>query len=185
MAGEGDAAKTEMTGDSQGQAVDLFAAGRRGRDMRGESFAVEPDAELVERKFGRGRPKGATSIATRQRLELFQRIGGDPLLTSARILAMSLDELQGWLGCTRLEAAQFQQRERFEAMPYVMSKAPVDLNLTKTTTGLHLHFPAPPGAVSAGGGVLALFDQAAALAGDGVIEGVFEDESDDAANSKG
>lgn len=143
-------------------------------------MAVEPDQ--VEARFGAGRPAGSRNLASLQRLELFQRIGGDPILAAARILAMPLAELAGMLGCTIFEAAQFQQKERWEAMPYVMSKAPIDLNLNKRATALHLHFPVTPGAAQlAGGGAVALFDQAAREAGGTVIEGVFEEETENEA----
>jgi hypothetical protein len=150
--------KPEITGDSQGRA-NLFV---RGRDLAAQSPVVDPDDEQIERRFGAGRPRGSRNIASKKRLELFQRIAGDPLLQSARLLAMPLDDLAAMLGCTRVEAAKFQQAERALALPYVASKRPVEMEVKTTATKLTLSLgstlsPIPLPA----GGVVALLEQAA------------------------
>lgn len=153
-----DDASPVSTGDLQGQA-ELFASGRAGLARRLESPVVHADEGEIERKFG-GRPKGAGNIATKKRLEMFARIGGDPLLASGRILAMPTAELAGMLGCTAFEAEKFRQAERALALPYVISKRPLDINLdTKTPPALNLHFPVPAAGAPAlplGGGAVAL-----------------------------
>lgn len=146
----------------------------RGQIARRESSVVDADEGAIEQRFGRGRPKGARNIASEKRLELFARISGDPLLASARVLAMSLDELAVMLGCTVTYAAEFQQRERYLAMPYVISKRPQEVNLnTNAPPALHLHFPQPaampPGQalpLGAGGAVALLAHHARALQGE-------------------
>jgi hypothetical protein len=168
------AQQADLTGELQGQA-ELFAAERLGRARRVESPVVDADEGAIEQVFGRGRPKGATNIATAKRLEMFARIGGDPLLASARILAMPTAELAGMLGCTAFDAEKFRQAERAQAMPYVISKRPVDINLdTKTPPALHLHFTAAgPGAgpmLQRGGAVALLASHAARLGQAGAVE---------------
>lgn len=153
----------ENRGDLKGQAS-LFSAMRVGVRARAESPVVDADDAAIEQRFGRGRPKGASNIATTKRLELFARIGGDPLLASARILAMSTAELAGMLGSTALEAERFRQVERGLALPYVISKRPQEVNLnTNVPPALHLHFPmqavAPGQALPLGaGGAVALLE---------------------------
>lgn len=185
MADADTAQKPETTGDLKGQA-ELFgrkASLRQRRiELRAESPVIEADDAQVEKRFGAGRPPGAKNVATLKRLELFQRIAGDPLLQAARVLAMSLEDLAAKLGCRPFEAAIFQQKVWSDVMPYVMSKAPVDLNVNKRSTALHLHFPVTPGARPGGAvGALALLQQAEAEVGGTVIEGVFEEEDENAA----
>lgn len=176
--------RPENTGDFKGQAG-LFGAMRAGVAGRVESPVIQADEGAITKRFG-GRPAGARNIATRQRMAMFSQIAGDPFLQSARILAMPLAQLAGELGCSPLEAAEFQQRERLAVQPYFMSKAPVDVNLNdKSPPALHLHFPAAVGApggaaaLPGGGGAVALFEQARAALGP-VIEGEAEElESDD------
>lgn len=154
-------------GDLKGQAS-LFTSNARaaaiGRVSRSESPVVDADDGEIQRRWGAGRPPGAKNIATAKRLELFARIGGDPLLASARILAMPTAQLMGMLGCNALEAERFRQAERALALPYVISKRPLDINLeTKTPPALHLHFPQAPAPVAGqavqlgAGGAVALF----------------------------
>lgn len=172
--------KPENRGDFKGQAT-LFAAARAGVAGRLESPVVQADEGEIARRFG-GRKPGATNIATRQRKALFSQIAGDPFLQSARILAKPLAELAGELGCSLIEAAEFQQRERLAVQPYFMSKAPLDVNLNdKTPPALHLHFPAGPAMAArpGAGGAVALLDQAArALGGAGVVDVESEDVSE-------
>lgn len=160
MADDGDPKTSASGGDLQGQA-DLFAARKAGRALALASPVVEADADQVERRFGRGRPPGARNVATQQRLEMFARIAGDPLLQSATILAMPLEVLAGELGCNRLEAAKFKQREREIALPYVLSKRPQAVEVKGNVVPLYLFAgsPAAPGALA--GGAVALFDLAA------------------------
>lgn len=168
MSGEGAPDQADLPGDLRGQAelfggpIDGHAVRRR---TRRESPVVDADEAEIERVFGRGRPKGATNIATAKRLEMYARVSGDPLLASARIQAMPTSELMIMLGCTALEAERFRQAERFQAMPYVISKRPVDVNLNdKSPPALHLHFgaamAAPGAALPLGaGGAVALLEQ--------------------------
>ncbi len=171
--------KAENTRDWQGQAA-LFDAHRAGVARRAESPVVDADPGEVERVFGRGRPPGATNIATAKRLEMFARIGGDPLLASARILAMPTDELAGMLGCTRLEAEKFRQAERALAMPYVLSRRPQEVVVDqRTPPSLHLHFGGGgAGQGQVGGGAVALLQaHADQLRGAELVEILPDDEN--------
>lgn len=159
---EGATQEPQIMGDLKGQAL-LFEAAAIGRSRRLESPVVQADEGEIGRKFG-GRPPGARNISSVKRLELFARIGGDPMLASARILAMPTAELAAMLGCDAFKAEQFRQAERALILPYVVSKRPLDINLdTKTPPALHLHFPAAPAQVAGqpvqlgAGGAVALF----------------------------
>lgn len=159
----------------------MFDALDAGRARRLESPVVQADDAQITKKWG-GRKPGAGNIATAKRLEMFARIGGDPVLASARILAMPTAELAAMLGCDAFGAEEFRQRERFAVMPYVISKRPLDAEDLKTPPALHLHFPAAaagvPGApVQLGaGGAVALFQAHAAR---GKVEVLPPLESDD------
>lgn len=162
--------EVENTGDLRGQAA-LFDGARDGLVRRLESPVLDADEAAIERAFGRGRPKGAKNIATTKRLELFARVCGDPMLASARILAMPTAELAGMLGCTALEAERFRQAERALILPYVISKRPQDVNLnTALPPALHLHFPVPAdSAPRLAGGAVALLQMHAQQLGQEIL----------------
>lgn len=148
----------ETPGEMQGRGRQLSLE-LRGAELASESPVVDADPAEIERRFGRGRPPGAKNVATAKRLELFARIGGDPLLASARILAMPLAELAAMLDCDLVDAAKFQQAERFQAMPYVLSKRPQEIEIAARHAHAHVHlFAGSTSAPGAALGVLALLD---------------------------
>lgn len=57
-----------------------------------------------------GRPQGATNLANRQVVEFVRRVFGDPMIERSRWLLHSAEGLAAELGCTKFEAAQFQDR---------------------------------------------------------------------------
>lgn len=139
--------KTVSEGDSQGGG-DLFSAAA--------SPAVH--VEDVERRFGAGRPAGSANKANRQILEMVQRIGGDPRLALARIMATPWAELARELSCKKLEAAQFWLSVVKELAPYVARKQPQDIalsgkvanfNIDMGSAGAHGRVVAGPAAIMA------------------------------------
>ena len=94
----------------------------------------EPEGRMLtaqeardERKRGRGRPKGAHNLSSRQMRKLFQAVGVDPLMNKLEWLQLSPEELAERLGCSRLEAFQELQKLNDATLPYIHAKlAPVD-----------------------------------------------------------
>lgn len=90
-------------------------------------------AVAVMERRGRGRPPGALNRRNAKFREqiLAMSNGVHPALVLARAYSMPVDALAAVLGCSKLEAYQCQQRAAVEVLPYLESKQPVDVNLTR------------------------------------------------------
>jgi len=160
--------KPEFRGVSQGgEAASARAAAiGRGDNLFGESLAPHPDeVEAEPKRFGPGRPKGAKNRSSEDLARLVQQIGGHPVLALARVAGMSLAEIKGLLGCSRLEAFDRWVAVLDKLAPYVASKMPLAVAVNGKVTSLNLHIPVGQGQVLEGpDAVLGLFRDAAARA---------------------
>jgi hypothetical protein len=88
-------------------------------------------AVALERRRGRGRPPGALNKRNAKFREQLLAIAPHPALALARAYSTPVETLAAQLGCSLLEAAQLGIRAAAELLPYVESKQPVDVNLSK------------------------------------------------------
>lgn len=81
----------------------------------------------------RGRPLGATNKRNAKfRDQILSLCGGQhPGLALARAATTPVETLAAQLGCSLVEAAALAIRAAAEIMPYLESKMPVDVNLTR------------------------------------------------------
>ena len=88
-------------------------------------------ADLARRRPGR--PVGARNRRSEDSARLAVEKFGDPIWHGLALATMPTEELALRLGCTPLEAAELQQRERSIVLPYIHARRPqavnVDLNL--------------------------------------------------------
>jgi hypothetical protein len=90
-------------------------------------------AVAVAERRGRGRPPGSINRRSAKfREQLLGMCGGmHPAMALARASTTPLELLAAQLQCSKLEAAQFAQRAAIELLPYMESKQPVDVNLSR------------------------------------------------------
>jgi hypothetical protein len=88
-------------------------------------------AVAIDRRRGRGRPAGALNKRNAKFREQLLALAPHPALALARAYSTPVEALAAQLGCSLLEAAQLGIRAAAELLPYVESKQPVDVNLTR------------------------------------------------------
>lgn len=176
----------DLTGDSPGGGEVA-----RPRDLFDALSSPAVHVEDVERRFGAGRPPGAPNKVNRQILEMCQRIGGDPRLALARIMATPWDELRRALKADKtLEAAYFWLACVKELMPYVARKQPLDVAISGKVASFNINvdMPARGGALLGPDAIEAMLAEAARaeradgfdpLAGGEIQRALPELESDD------
>jgi hypothetical protein len=122
-------------------------------------------AVAVDRQRGRrGRPPGALNKRNQKFREQLLAIAPHPALALARAYSTPVETLAAQLGCSLLEAAQLGIRAAAELLPYIESKQPVDVNMTRRNDVVLIM---PSGAVSA-----EQLDRIAEEAGEGMAEGI-------------
>lgn len=110
--------------DGGGQDLDLF-----GRPMPATS--------------GPGRPKGARNRTSRELLRFLQASGADPHLHLARRMAADVQDLARELDCSVADAAAIQDRAAAALLPYVRSKAPVEISARTESLSVVIQADAP------------------------------------------
>lgn len=113
---------------------------------------AETHAEIVQavERRGRGRPKGARNVATREVVDFIRRTIGDPLIESARWLLLEPSEMAKLIGCTTAEAYDRQEAVRQYLARYMHAPlAAIDgqgnavvPRLTMVLGGQHAHLSA-------------------------------------------
>jgi hypothetical protein len=88
-------------------------------------------AIAVAERRGRGRPPGALNRRNVKFREQILALAPHPALALARAYSTPVATLAAELNCTLLEAAQLGIRAAAELLPYVESKQPVDVNMTR------------------------------------------------------
>jgi hypothetical protein len=121
-------------------------------------------AQLAERR-GRGRPPNALNKRNAKfREQLLGMCGGQhPALVLARTTTTPVEQLAAVLQCSRAEAFGFQQRAAAELMPYLESKQPVAVEISRRADVVLIM---PAGAATA-----EQLDAIAEEAGQGMAEG--------------
>jgi len=144
----------------------VAAARDRGENLFGESLSPHPDeVEAQPKRFGAGRPLGSKNRSSDDLARMVQQIGGHPVLAMARIAGMSLAEIKGMLGCTRLEAFDRWVAVLDKLAPYVASKQPLAVAVSGKVTSLGFTVALGDGAQLVGpDAVAALFAQGRAAA---------------------
>jgi hypothetical protein len=127
----GSAGVRAIAGAARDAAIDQAVAAAEQLELLPSRFkpGTRAHAEAVAASARRkaGRPVGALNLATRQRIELVQRLFGDPLMESARWLLHSPDAMARELGCTTLEAFDRQEEIRKDLRRFMYAPlAPVD-----------------------------------------------------------
>lgn len=135
--------------------------------IRDETPGRDPGtAVAIAERRGRGRPPGALNRRNQKfREQLLGMCGGQhPAMVLARATITPVEQLTATLQCTRAEAYGFQQRAAAELLPYLESKQPVDVNVSRRADVV---------LVMAGGGASeAELQRIADEAGQGMAEGI-------------
>ncbi len=131
-----------MSGEKQGLATALEMAEAAGIRMLHQQNAQLPlletglDGEgalmIAEARKGPGRPPGALNKRTADMVAYLRARYRDPLTMLAETYSRSAKALALELGCTLLEAFKLQQEAVRLMLPYMHSKQPIAVDLTKT-----------------------------------------------------
>lgn len=134
----------EMERAGGAETADLFSA----EDVFGK-VRIPDGRETVH--VGPGRPRGSLSKSTKEIIKLIQAHGANPILGMAKIVATPIDVIAATLGCTKLEAAEYQRKVRADLAPYVAQKLPTAVQIAGANAGmLVIHMGAPGGELGKG-----------------------------------
>lgn len=158
-------------------ARDLAKAGAAGAENGADGAIGQADLFSAEEVFGRvkipagretvhvgpGRPRGSLSRSTKELVKLIEAHGANPILGMARIVATPVDVIAATLGCTKLEAAEYQRKVRADLAPYVAQKLPLAVQLAGANAGMLVIYNGAPAGEAGQGLPLTLAEGVAPL----------------------